>query len=633
MKKTLSLLLALLMLASVFTGCGDNGKGAVIPVYISDEIVNLDPAFAYDNETSLKILPLLYEGLTVVNKKGKVEKALMDDYKYEQQEDGTYMMEVTLKESYWSDGITVSANDFVYAYKRILDPETDCSAAALLYDLKNARDVKSGKISIDDLGVCAAEKGVIQFIFDKDIDVDMWLETLASPALVPLRESAVATQAPSRVTYIENEDGQRELQVPDIPVYGWSSDPSILVTNGKFCIKKLTVSGRNNGEMIIERNAYYRRDPLGDEKLDKYVKTYRLKIVFPSDGEQAEYNVGTNEQAVSLKQLAAYADFDAEDKGSAIVFDSDISMVNDVEKAETLDMLCQHVYYFNTKNELFADARVRQALSMAIDREAITEIVGYTAASEGLVVNGVYADSKRKETYREKFGSLIDSSADMDEAKSLLKAAGATGGSFKISCRNSDVDVAIAEYVADVWGDLGYKVTVQKMKITNDGINGTDYVKQYSLYRDELSNALIYGEFDVIAIDYTALSTYAFASLAPFASTFSGRAIDLRLSNTVENYDTSIPHVTGWENAEYDELIEKAFAESDLAKRSEILYEAEEILMEEMPVMPLVRYQNAYVKSKALSKLDSSYYGTVLFDEAKLKNAEDYAVESTEATN
>lgn len=630
MKKILSLLLALLMLATVFTGCGDEGKGAVIPVYISDEIINLDPAFAYDNEASLKILPLLYEGLTTINAKGKVENALMDKYTYEQQEDGSYMMEVTLKESYWSDGITVSANDFVYAYKRILDPEFDCSAAALLYDLQNARKVKSGEVSIDDLGVRAAEKSVIQFIFDKDIDEEVWLETLASPALVPLRESAVSTQTPTRLTYIVNENGQRELQVPDVPVYAWSSDPSILITNGKFCIKKLSVSDGDNGEMIIERNAYFRRDPMSDEKLDKYVKTYRLKIVFPGEGEQSEYNLGTNEENVSLKQLAAFADFDAEDKTQSIVYDSDISMVSDAEATEVVDMLSQHVYYFNTNNELFADARVRQALSMAIDRNAITEIVGYTVASQGLVVEGVYADTARKETYREKYGSLIDASADIDEAKSLLREAGADGGSFKISCRNSDIDVAIAEYVAEVWEDLGYDVSVDKLNISDDNINGTDYVDQYSLYRDELSNALLYGEFDVIAIDYTALSTYAFASLAPFATGFSGRAIDLRLANTVEDYDTSIAHITGWENEEYDALIEEAFAESDMAKRSDILFEAEELLMEELPVMPLVRYQNAYAKSKALSKIESDYYGTVHFDAAKLKNADEYAVDATE---
>jgi len=624
MKKALSLLLALLMLATVFTGCGDDGKGAVIPVYISDEIVNLDPAYAYDNETSLKILPLIYEGLTTINEKGKVEKALMDKYTYEQQEDGTWMMEVTLKESYWSDGITVTADDFVFAFKRLLQPEMDSSVAALLYELKNARAVKSGDASIDDLGVRSAEKTVIQFFFEREIDEDVWLETLASPALVPLRESAVTTQTPSREV-VEGDGMTATVVTPDIPVYGWSTDTAILLTNGKFCVKKLRLATDDeDGEMILERNMYYRRDPKGDEKEDKYVRTYQLKMVFPSEDRMDEYAAEKGEELVNLQQLMAYADFEADTKSESVAFNSDISMV-DAEKAKTVDMLAQHVYYFNTENELFADADVRRALSLAIDREAITEIVSYTTASEGLVVDGVFADAKRKETYRDRFGSLIDSSDDMDEAKSLL--SGKSKGSFKISCRDTEVDVAIAEYVAEVWEELGYNVSVRKLGYDRKGIEGSDAVNKYNLYRDNLTNAYLYGEFDVIALDYVALSTYAFASLSPFATGFSGRVVDQRLKNESDSdYEPDLRHITGWQNDEYDELLEEAFKETDLSKRSEILFEAEEILMDEMPIMPIVSYQNAYVVNKDLKKLENSYYGTMLFADAKLNHAEDYVV-------
>ena len=80
-----------------------------------------------------------------------------------------------------------------------------------------------------------------------------------------------------------------------------------------------------------------------------------------------------------------------------------------------------------------------------------------------------------------------------------------------------------------------------------------------------------------------------------------------------------------------DSLIEKAFEEKDLGARSTILADAEKILMNEMPVMPLVQYKNCYVKSKDLSGLSVSYYGAVNFRDAKLKNADDYtATEPTE---
>ena len=101
--------------------------------------------------------------------------------------------------------------------------------------------------------------------------------------------------------------------------------------------------------------------------------------------------------------------------------------------------------------------------------------------------------------------------------------------------------------------------------------------------------------------------------------------VDQRLKNDpAADYRPDLRHITGWQNDEYDELLEEAFEESDLGARSEILFEAEEILMEEMPVMPLVRYQNAYVVNKDLKKLENNYYGTMLFANAKLKHAEDY---------
>ena len=98
----------------------------------------------------------------------------------------------------------------------------------------------------------------------------------------------------------------------------------------------------------------------------------------------------------------------------------------------------------------------------------------------------------------------------------------------------------------------------------------------------------------------------------------------LSLIHISDNYDTDIAHITGWQNDRYDELIEQAYAEKDMDKRSDLLYQAETLLMEEMPVMPLFQYQNAYAKTGALSKLSTNYYGAVLFTKAKLKNASAY---------
>lgn len=627
MKKLLLFVLCVLMAASVFTSCGrSSDKGATIPVYFSDEILNFDPAFAYTDDAAAKIMPLLYEGLTQIDEKGKVQKALIDSYTYKQQDDGTYMMEITLKESYWNDSISVSANDFVYAFKRIMDPEFSSEAACLLYDLKNAREVKSGVKSIDDLGVRSADKSILQFIFDQDIDVDTWLETLASPALVPLREQVVSTLPPQDIVYEEQTNNNGEttnvIKEYDISAYAWSTDAQNLVTNGPFTVKSHTRPSRGeNGELVLERNNYYHRDPYGKEKVTKYVTPYRIKIVYASNETQSNYTLGEGESQVNLRQLVALAAMSSDNEDEKIVFDSDLSLVpaSKTSKVTSTDMLTQHVYYFNTKNEIFAKPEVRAALSLAIDRNAICEIVKYTVPAKGFVQTGIYKDSKRKTDYRDAYDDLISANANMDEARSMLRSAGVTRGSFTLSCRDSEVETAVAEYVKGVWEELGFKVTIRKLGMNNTGIESTEQTKFYSLYRDELVNAFSSGEFDVIAIDYTATSTYAFGSLAPFAAGFTGQAIDLRASTLQANYDKNIPHITGWQNSRYDELIEKAFAEKDLGARSDLLYQAETILMEEMPAMPLFQYQNAYSKTGAISKLSTNYYGAVLFTKAKLK--------------
>ena len=114
------------------------------------------------------------------------------------------------------------------------------------------------------------------------------------------------------------------------------------------------------------------------------------------------------------------------------------------------DALAPHTYYLNVKNDFFKDARVRRALSMAIDREHIVSIVTYAKAATGLIPYGV-SDANGKKDFREVADSeskLISTTADMDGAKALLREAGVSGGSFDLTVKDNEQDKAVAEYVA-----------------------------------------------------------------------------------------------------------------------------------------------------------------------------------------
>jgi ABC-type oligopeptide transport system substrate-binding subunit len=92
------------------------------------------------------------------------------------------------------------------------------------------------------------------------------------------------------------------------------------------------------------------------------------------------------------------------------------------------------------------------------------------------------------------------------------------------------------------------------------------------------------------------------------------------------------PNITGFDNEEYNALIEQLYEETDIAARAAPLHDAEELLLSKMPVIPIIFNQDAYVISKDLSGYSSSYYQNRLFAKLKLKNYELYIETTAEDT-
>ena len=464
-KRIISLLLCLLMVIPLLVACGnkqtnnsneeeEEDKGAFIKMYLSDIVYDLDPAYSLNNKSTQKIVSLLFEPLFRLNENGKVEKALVKSYKIiENEEASEYKMTLTLNTTYWSDGSTVDAADVIYAWKRILDVENSNSAASLLFPIKNARAVVEGDCSIDDLGVSDPSQNVLEIQFEGKIDYDQFILNLTSPALVPLREDIVE----------RNTD--------------WAKKPATIVCSGPFTLRASNYGmdqyGKPTGleSLTLERNQYYFRNKQKDA-LDKSVTPYRLVIDWSlSDEElQAKFDNGElfyiGEIPVSLREYYK----------------------ND---AEITDEMTVHTYYLNqnafisdggkdangkpTGDYIFANANVRKALSLAIDRQALADAVVFAKAATGLVPYGVFASNSAKETFRKVAGDVIASGADMAAAKAALSASGidATKYSFAISVRAEDeVHVMTAEAVAAAWSELGFKVTVKRISaIVNDDKN------------------------------------------------------------------------------------------------------------------------------------------------------------------
>ena len=116
-------------------------------------------------------------------------------------------------------------------------------------------------------------------------------------------------------------------------------------------------------------------------------------------------------------------------------------------------------------------------------------------------------------------------------------------------------------------------------------------------------------------------STDAFGNLASFAKTFAGGAMNMDVEDG--NYQLT-PHISGYDNPEYDAIIEAAYAETNAAKRAELLHQAEEMLLDDMPITPLVQLQNACAKNSDLKGLKTNYYGSFVFTKVSLKNRDKY---------
>ncbi|MBQ9079867.1 MAG: hypothetical protein IJY27_02235 [Clostridia bacterium] len=611
MKRFISILLCLLMVIPLLVACSNDDakqqeeeeedKGAYIKMYLADVVYDLDPAYSLNNKSTQKLTSLMFSGLTKLNENGKVVKDLAKSIKITENEEAKeYKMIIVLNDTYWSDGISVDAADVIYAWKRILDVENSNSAAPLLFDIKNARAVVEGDCSIDDLGISDPAQNTLEITFEGKIDYDQFLLNLTSPALVPLREDIVE----------KNND--------------WAKKSATIVCSGPFTLRSTNYTPGEES-MTLERNAYYFRDKEKDA-IDVSVTPYRLIIDFSATDEELQTMFNNGELfyigEIPLSLRASYADV-----------------------AEITDEMSTHTYFLNqeayilnggkdangnpTGDFLFANENVRKALSLAIDRQAIADAVVFAKAATGLVPYGVFDSSSAKSLFRESVGDIIATNADMSAAQSALAASGITASnySFSISVRAEDeVHVLIAETVAAAWNSLGFKVSVKKIEsIENDDMNKLTAEVATDI-RDDIFNENFYsGDFEVIAIDYVVASPDPFSVLAPFAKAFAGQAINMETLNYA-----LMPHITGYDNEQYNALIEEIFAEKDYSARVEKLHEAEKLLVETMPVIPIIFNQDAYVISDQLSKYSSSYYANRILTKLKLKNYELYIETTTE---
>jgi ABC-type oligopeptide transport system substrate-binding subunit len=276
---------------------------------------SLDPATSRDI-AGYKILMHLFEGLLMPEPvEGKPAPALAE--RWDVSPDGR-LWTFHLREAKWSNGDPVTARDFVYAWRRVVDPKTASGYVHRMYPVEGAREIAAGKAPPGSLGVRAAD--------DRTLEVRLVRRTPHFPELLCMN-----LYFPVHRATVENHGA------------AWTR-PENLVNNGPYRMTEWTIKQRK----VFERNPSYRA--AADVKLAKFV---------------------------FLSIESAETAFNYYETGKCHwLFRIPLNYVH-VQRPDHLVNPYNGVYYyvFNTRRKPLDDPRVRKALSMVVDREKIVKYI------------------------------------------------------------------------------------------------------------------------------------------------------------------------------------------------------------------------------------------------------------------
>ena len=373
MKKYLFLLLCLMILAVTSAVYADPAQEIIYA--LSNEPDGIDPGVT-NNSFASPILNNVFEGLvTYSTEDGSLIPGEAESW--EISDDGlTYTF--TLREGLkWSDGSAHTAQDYVYAMKRILDPNTEAKYVDFLLGYVEGAEeyYADNSIGFDKVGVSAPDDNT--FVFTLKAPAPYWIDVLTMWTFSPVQEATVEA------------NGER-----------WTASADTYVTNGPFRMAEI-----NMGEsFVLEKNPYYY--DADEVNLDKI--TFR----FISD-------LGTS--------LMAYENGDID--GMSSIPTTDMARLKAEDAGVVMTPSYGTVWYdFNCAKAPFDNVLVRKAFSQAVDRLAIIEDVvqteadpAYSFMSPGYVVNGV-------DLMDDADDNELSEEADVEAARETLAEAGYPNG-------------------------------------------------------------------------------------------------------------------------------------------------------------------------------------------------------------
>lgn len=517
------------------TAGGVNTAGFTVQYGSNPE--TLDPALNSAIDGANTIITI-FEPLLLINENNEVIGGQAESW--ETSEDGltwTFTMRDGLK---WSDGTDLNAKDFEYSFKRMVDPNTAAPYAETCLGMIDGFEEAAGFPDAD--GNPTAEPNPDALNVKASDDGKTLTIVLSYPCSYFDKMAAFATMSPVQQATVEaNGDA-------------WCTSPDTFVSNGPYMITDWTPSER----IVLTKNPNY----VGGWDSSKIVSdTITLLLLEDSSASYAAYNSG---EAVLVKDVPTDeipSLTKAEDGGDFYV--------------DTI--LGTYYVSLNLQRDAFKDAKVRKALSLAIDRDYVANTImqGTYSAADSIVGPGIVDESGYFHDNGNAPYISADYEANLAEAKKLLEEAGYPNGegypTIEYSTNDAGYHVPLAEYLQQAWGDLGITLTINKMEWSS------------------FTPARRAGEYDVArngwVMDYNDPSNM----------------LDLFCSGNGNNDGK-------YSNPEFDAAID-ASRVADSAEHFAQLHKAEDILMEDMGCLPIAYYNDYWLQSPALKGTWHSPYG------------------------